>query len=146
TGGRTGMAAGPAEHGFPAQYVDLPWQRRLWHIDIRLCFAMSDQYGCRGHAEIYRGAMTSQSVAAEQAVAPETEAPERKSIVDDFAGYRALRRRIADLENSGLHVPFFAPRDGVSHSVIRRGGQSLLSFSGYNYLGLNGHPAVTAAA
>ena len=60
--------------------------------------------------------------------------------------YRALRRRIEDVQNSGQEVPFFQPRDGVSHSVVRRNGKSLVSFSGYNYLGLNGHPAVTAAA
>lgn len=88
--------------------------------------------------------MTTHSAAAEQKATPSE--PERKSVVDDFAGYRALRRRIEDLHSSGLDIPFFAPRDGVSHSVIRREGASLISFSGYNYLGLNGHPAVTAAA
>lgn len=78
---------------------------------------------------------------------PESELPEqRKSIVDDFAGYRALRRRIADVRGNGQEVPFFQPRDGVSHSVIRRQEKSLISYSGYNYMGLSGHPAVTAAA
>ena len=90
--------------------------------------------------------MTTHSAAAEQTATPAENEPERKSVVDDFAGYRALRRRIEDLNASGQDIPFFAPRDGVSHSVIRREGASLISFSGYNYLGLNGHPAVTAAA
>ena len=90
--------------------------------------------------------MTTHFAAAEHPVTPAENEPERKSVVDDFAGYRALRRRINDLHVSGLDLPFFHPRDGVSHSVIRRDGVSLISFSGYNYLGLNGHPAVTAAA
>lgn len=91
--------------------------------------------------------MTTHSAAAEQQAAPQdSEVPERKSVVDDFAGYRSLRRRFQDLENNGMDIPFFQPRDGVSHSVIRRDDKSLISFSGYNYLGLNGHPAVTAAA
>ena len=90
--------------------------------------------------------MTTHSAAAEQTATPAENESERKSDVDDFAGYRALRRRIEDLNASGQDIPFFAPRDGVSHSVIRREGASLISFSGYNYLGLNGHPAVTAAA
>jgi 8-amino-7-oxononanoate synthase len=91
--------------------------------------------------------MTTHSAAAEQPAIPaENETPRRKSVVDDFAGYRALQRRFHDLAETGLAIPFFQPRDGVSHSVIRREGQSLISFSGYNYLGLNGHPAVTAAA
>ena len=90
--------------------------------------------------------MTTHSAAAEQTATPAENEPERKSVVDDFAGYRALRRRLQDLDANGLAIPFFHPRDGVSHSVIRRDGVSLISFSGYNYLGLNGHPAVTAAA
>jgi 7-keto-8-aminopelargonate synthetase-like enzyme len=91
--------------------------------------------------------MTTHSAAAGQkTIAAENEQPERKSVVDDFAPYRALRRRIEDVENSGQEIPFFQPRDGVSHSIVRRNGKSLVSFSGYNYLGLNGHPAVTAAA
>ena len=76
----------------------------------------------------------------------ENETPRRKSVLDDFAGYRALQRRFHDLAGTGMDIPFFQPRDGVSHSVIRREGHSLISYSGYNYLGLNGHPAVTAAA
>ena len=90
--------------------------------------------------------MTTQSAAAEQTATPSENEAERKSVVDDFAGYRALRRRLQDLYANGLAIPFFHPRDGVSHSVIRRDGVSLISYSGYNYLGLNGHPAVTAAA
>src|ERR1700722_4675883 len=91
--------------------------------------------------------MTTHSAAAEQKpIAAESDQPERKSVVDDFAPYRALRRRIEDVQNSGQEVPFFQPRDGVSHSIVRRTGKSLVSYSGYNYLGLNGHPAVTAAA
>jgi 8-amino-7-oxononanoate synthase len=91
--------------------------------------------------------MTTHSAAAEQPAIPaETDQPRRKSVVDDFAGYRALQRRFHDLESTGMQIPFFQPRDGVSHSVIRREGQSLISFSGYNYLGLNGHPAVLSAA
>ena len=90
--------------------------------------------------------MTTHLAAAEQPATPAENESERKSVVDDFAGYRALRRRINDLQINGQDLPFFHPRDGVSHSVIRRDGASLISFSGYNYLGLNGHPAVIAAA
>src|ERR1700744_442005 len=91
--------------------------------------------------------MTTHSAAAEQKAIPaETEQPERKSVVDDFAPYRALRRRFQDLEDNGMDIPLFNPRTGASHSVIRSDEKSLISFSGYNYLGLNGHPAVTAAA
>ncbi len=72
--------------------------------------------------------------------------PAPKSIVDDFAGYRSLRRRIEDVQQSGQTVPFFQPREGVSHSTIRRQDRTLINYSGYNYLGLAGHPAVSTAA
>lgn len=91
--------------------------------------------------------MTTHFAAVEQTAIPaESELPQRKSVVDAFAGYRALKRRFEDLHRSGQEVPFFQPRDGVSHSIIRRQERSLISFSGYNYLGLSGHPAVSAAA
>jgi hypothetical protein len=50
---------------------------------------------------------------------PKAEQPERKSVVDDLLAM-ALRRRVDDMEGAGLDNPFFQPRDGVSHSVIRR--------------------------
>ena len=46
--------------------------------------------------------MTTHSAAAEQkAILVESEQAERKSVVDDFAGYRALRRRVEDMEGAG---------------------------------------------
>ena len=92
------------------------------------------------------GTATAIQFANDEQPAAEGELTGRKSFVDDFAGYRALRRRIEDVERTGQSVPFFQPRDGVSHSVIRRQDKSLINYSGYNYLGLSGHPAVSAAA
>ena len=66
--------------------------------------------------------------------------------VEGFAGYRKLQRRIASVARRGISVPFFEPRDGVSSSVIHWHGRELINFSGYNYLGLSGHPEVSAAA
>src|SRR5258706_2040221 len=63
-----------------------------------------------------------------------------------FAGYQKLRRRFANVARRGIAVPFFQPRDGVSGSTIRWHGRELINYSGYNYLGLSGHPKVSAAA
>jgi 8-amino-7-oxononanoate synthase len=68
------------------------------------------------------------------------------SFIDDFAGYRNLKRRFVDAARHGVTVPFFEPRDGVSRSMIRWHGRDLVNYSGYNYLGLSGHPEVSAAA
>jgi 8-amino-7-oxononanoate synthase len=67
-------------------------------------------------------------------------------VIDGFAGYRKLKRRIADVSRQGIDIPFFQPRDGVSASTVRLGNRELINYSGYNYLGLSGHPAVSRAA
>src|SRR5215831_21183124 len=74
--------------------------------------------------------------------------PENKEncFVNDFAGYRKLRRRLASVAELGITAPFFEPRDGVSRSTIRWQGNQLINYSGYNYLGLSGHPKVSGAA
>ena len=76
--------------------------------------------------------------------APEPEGPE--DFIEEFAGYQVLKRRFAKVARQGIDVPFFEPRDGVSSSVIRWHGREVINYSGYNYLGLSGHPEVSAAA
>ena len=68
------------------------------------------------------------------------------SFIDGFAGYRALKRRMADVAQHNISLPFFEPRNGVSDSHITWQGRELINFSGYNYLGLSGDPRVSAAA
>lgn len=68
------------------------------------------------------------------------------SFVEQLPAYRILQRRFADAARQGIAMPFFQARDGVSRSVIRWNGDEVINFSGYNYLGLSGHPEVSAAA
>jgi 8-amino-7-oxononanoate synthase len=85
---------------------------------------------------------------------PVTSAPDHRepsarvtrSSLDGFAGYRKLKRRLESAAQRGIEIPFFQPRDGMSGSTIRWSGRELINFSGYNYLGLSGHPFVSAAA
>ena len=72
--------------------------------------------------------------------------PQKSSFVEDLPGYRDLKRRFAEAARHGVSAPFFQPRDGVSRSVIRWNGTELINYSGYNYLGLCGHPSVSTAA
>jgi 8-amino-7-oxononanoate synthase len=67
-------------------------------------------------------------------------------VLDGFPGYQIMQRRIAEAARRGILLPFFQPRDGVSGGTIRRDGHELINYSGYNYLGLSGHPAVSQAA
>ena len=81
------------------------------------------------------------------AAAPERAAAgDHARILDGFAAYRMMQRRIADAAQRGIMLPFFQPRDGVSRGTIRWNGQDLINYSGYNYLGLSGHPSVSLAA
>jgi 8-amino-7-oxononanoate synthase len=70
----------------------------------------------------------------------------RGRVLDGFPGYRIMQRRIAEAVRRGILLPFFQPRDGISAATIRQNGRELINYSGYNYLGLSGHPAVSQAA
>ena len=76
----------------------------------------------------------------------ENDSRQDEGFIGAFAGYRNLKRRFANVAKHGITVPFFQPRDGVSASTIRWHGRELINYSGYNYLGLSGHPKVSAAA
>jgi 8-amino-7-oxononanoate synthase/acyl carrier protein len=50
------------------------------------------------------------------------------------------------LASLGLSNPFFHVHEGLTADTTVIGGRRLISFSTYNYLGLSGHPRVSAAA
>lgn len=84
--------------------------------------------------------------------APRPEVPENKtqqSRFTDFTtlpGYDELRMQRGVAEKLGLENPFFRVHDGRINSRTEMDGRSLINFSGYDYLGLNGHPEVVQAA
>lgn len=80
-----------------------------------------------------------QTVAAEISVEPE----ER---VEDFAEYRRLKATMEQMRMTGVPNPYFTVHEGIVGDTTVVGGQELISFASYNYLGLSGHPAVSAAA
>ena len=61
-------------------------------------------------------------------------------------GYEELRLQRSIGEKFGLQNPYFRMHDGLASSHTEIDGKSLLSFSCYDYLGLNGHPEIVAAA
>lgn len=84
---------------------------------------------------------------------PDTPAPaaakERAAKAYDFSrlpDYKQLRLHRAAADMMGIDNPFFRAHDGLAAGTTSIGGRSYLNFASYNYLGLNGHPAVTAAA
>jgi len=84
--------------------------------------------------------------------APRVEATDAKgpqSRFTDFTtlpGYDELRLQRTVAEKMGLENPFFRSHDARIGARTQMDGRTLINFSGYDYLGLNAHPEVAAAA
>lgn len=75
--------------------------------------------------------------------------PGISSKLTDFAtlpGYDELRLQRSIGDKLGLENPYFRTHEGRLGTKTRVDGRELLSFSCYDYLGLNGHPEVVEAA
>jgi len=66
--------------------------------------------------------------------------------LDSIAGFRQMRLQKSAAETLGLANPFFHAHDGRAGATTSIEGRELINFASYNYLGLNGHPEVNAAA
>ncbi|MCO8124629.1 aminotransferase class I/II-fold pyridoxal phosphate-dependent enzyme [Stieleria sp. TO1_6] len=84
------------------------------------------------------------SPASQPVVAPASVTPENS--VQQFAEYRRLKATMEQMRMTGVPNPYFTVHDGIVADTTVIGGQELISFASYNYLGLSGHPAVSDAA
>jgi 8-amino-7-oxononanoate synthase len=64
----------------------------------------------------------------------------------ELPAHKHLRTILAALESAGITVPFFQVHDNRASATTTVHGRHLINFASYDYLGLNGHPAVSAAA
>ena len=68
-----------------------------------------------------------------------------ESRIEDFPEVREIADRLRGAAALGLENPYFLINDGVTRDTSVIGGNETINFSSYNYLGLSGHPLVTAA-
>ena len=77
------------------------------------------------------------------------QAPAPKRKVYDFKELpqvKQLQMHRAAADMMGIENPFFRPHDGLAAGTSVIGGSDYDNFASYNYLGLNGHPAINSAA
>ncbi|MFI8501564.1 aminotransferase class I/II-fold pyridoxal phosphate-dependent enzyme [Streptomyces sp. NPDC085524] len=72
--------------------------------------------------------------------------PEEHTRIECFPEVTEHSRRVAALGGLGLANPYFLVHEGGLTDTTVVDGRELLSYSGYNYLGLATHPRVNAAA
>ena len=65
---------------------------------------------------------------------------------DQFPEVRALEQNFAMVRDAGLQNPYFSVHEGKTTDRTTINGRELISWASYNYLGMSGDPAVTAAA
>ncbi|GAB4576522.1 MAG: aminotransferase class I/II-fold pyridoxal phosphate-dependent enzyme [Roseibium sp.] len=85
--------------------------------------------------------------ASSGATRPAAPAPKRK--VYDFKELpqvKQLQMHRAAADMMGIENPFFRPHDGLASGTSVIDGREHDNFASYNYIGLNGHPKVNAAA
>ncbi|MBS0299066.1 MAG: aminotransferase class I/II-fold pyridoxal phosphate-dependent enzyme [Proteobacteria bacterium] len=72
--------------------------------------------------------------------------PEAWYRFEKFPDYSALMEQGKIFQALSMNNPYFNPHQGVSDHITSIEGKDFINYSGYNYLGLSGHPEVSAAA
>ena len=93
--------------------------------------------------EVRRTAAPAPAVSAKGSAAT---IPEAWTRFDQHPGYQRYKLMRDGARKVGIANPFFQVQEGVSGATVTIDGKTRLNFSGYNYLGLCGHPEVNRAA
>lgn len=72
--------------------------------------------------------------------------PERYGLFKEMPDYKHLQIQRVIGEKMHILNPFFTCHDGKAKGRTHIGGREFINFSTYDYIGLNGHPEINAAA
>jgi 8-amino-7-oxononanoate synthase len=78
--------------------------------------------------------------------APPGAGPTPRLSVADLEGSKEIRMIREAAEFLGIADPFFRVHEGIAGAQTLIDGRTYVNFASYNYIGLNGHPEITAAA
>ena len=68
------------------------------------------------------------------------------STFENHPGYLLLQKRKAEAIERNISIPFFLTNASANNNNVIINDKEYINFSGYNYLGLSGHPVVSSAA
>jgi 8-amino-7-oxononanoate synthase len=96
---------------------------------------------------LVRRTLTARSARADAERLPDpADIPAEYYRFDRYPGYRELQDRKSELETLGIRNPYFDLHEGVVTNRTVIAGRSYINYTGYNYLGMSGDPAVSQAA
>lgn len=101
---------------------------------------------CREVTEAIIDHMPAESREKVQAVRPALDIPRDAWRIEEFPEVRALEQNFAMVRDAGLENPYFSVHEGLTSDRTTIAGRELISWASYNYLGMSGDPAVTAAS
>jgi 8-amino-7-oxononanoate synthase len=85
-------------------------------------------------------------IAARSATAQASGEAAPRLSVSDLDGFKEIRMIREAAEFLGIADPYFRVHEGIADAETLIANQTYVNFSSYNYIGLNGHPEVVAAA
>jgi 8-amino-7-oxononanoate synthase len=124
---------------------------------MEIIAALEDTFGGRFPEEVLPDMITVRDVVAavekylgktprKRMSTPNAEIPPENYRFDQFPEYVALQQQGKLLDLVGVMNPYFKVHERVIDDTTIINGRELISWSSYNYLGMSGDPAVTAAA